>query len=322
MAGSSRLCLLLLFVVSSNLLAAESPLPSPPVPGRFSVTLKVSDYDRIAHVHIPGSYTKDAPPALVLVLHGAGGNGRVILDHNGWATKAEKEGFVAVAPDGLPARPNEPANFASNPALWNSGQLRSRSPRAAIDDVAFIRELLDTLKERIPYDADRVYCCGHSNGGGMTFKLAADLSERFQAVGTVAGLMAVPNPQPKKPLPTLSIFGTKDPLVPIEGGEIRLPWGNKQNPPVAETLVAWAKSIGCETQPKVLSDENEIKKEEYPSKTGGPILTVLLLEGQGHQWPGSKSFAPVAAMGPNITKLNATDTLWDFFKASTRSKAK
>lgn len=316
MTSSSRFSLLLLLAVATPLTADDATTAAGPSPGRLSVTLKVGDDDRVAQVHVPSSYDQKAPPALVLVLHGAGGNGRVILDHNGWAAKAEKEGFVAVAPDGLPARPREPANFATNPALWNSGQLNSRSPRAAIDDVRFIAALLDDLKTRVPYDPDRVFCCGHSNGGGMTFKLAAELSERFRAIGIVAGLMAVPNPQPRKPLPTLCILGTKDPLVPIEGGEIQLPWGRKQNPPVAEPLAAWAKAIGCETEPKILSDENDVKKEVYLSKADGPVLTVLLLEGQGHQWPGSKSFVPLAATGPNITKLNATDTLWEFFQAT------
>jgi polyhydroxybutyrate depolymerase len=322
MAGSSQVALLLLLLTSSIAIAQDAPLPSPPMPGRFSVTITSGDYERVAHVQIPKGYSMEAPPALVLALHGAGGNGRIILDHNSWAAKAEKNGFLVVAPDGLPARPREPVNFATNPALWNSGQLNNRSPRAAIDDVAYIRDLLDMLKDRLPYDTNRVYCCGHSNGGGMTFKLAAELSDRFQAVGAVAGLLAVADPQPKHPLPTLCILGTKDPLVPLEGGEVRLPWGNKRNPPVAEPLTAWAKAIGCELEPKVISDQDGIKKEEYPSKSNGPVLTVLMLKGQGHQWPGSKSFAPLAAMGPNTTTLNATDTLWDFFSSTAKPPAK
>jgi polyhydroxybutyrate depolymerase len=300
----------------SSIWAAELPELTPPAQtGRFLVTMKSGDLERVAHVQVPGSYKPESPPPLVLVLHGAGGNGRVSLDHNGWSAKAEKNGFVVVAPDGLPALIRAPATFRANPALWNSGQLNSRSPRAAIDDVEYIRQLLDELKIRVPYDPRRVYCCGHSNGGGMTFRLANELSERFAAVGTVAGMLAIDEPKPRKPMPTLYILGTKDPLTPIEGGQVQLPWGARHNPPVAESMAKWAKALGCETQPETVSDSDGIKKQVYQSKSSGPTLTVLLIDGHGHMWPGSKSFLPETVTGPVTSKLNATDALWDFFNS-------
>lgn len=307
-------CLVLFF---TSPLSAEE-LPAPPRAGRFTVTIKAGGFDRVAHVQIPTDYKTDKKPPLVLALHGAGGNGVGVLDKNGWAAKADKEGFVAVAPDGLPALPRLPADFRTNPPLWNSGQLRTRSPRAAIDDVAFIRQLLDELKEKVPYDTDRVFCTGHSNGGGMTFRLATELSDRFTAIGTVAGMLAVENPQPGKPLPTLYILGTKDPLMPIDGGEVKLPWGSRKNPPVAEPLATWAKAIGCETEPKTISDSDGVKKVEYPSKSNGPTLVAVYLEGHGHHWPGGQRTLPESMIGPITSKLDATDALWDFFKASGR----
>jgi hypothetical protein len=80
MAGSSQVALLLLLLTSSIAIAQDAPLPSPPMPGRFSVTITSGDYERVAHVQIPKGYSMEAPPALVLALHGAGGNGRIILD--------------------------------------------------------------------------------------------------------------------------------------------------------------------------------------------------------------------------------------------------
>ncbi len=289
-------------------------LPSPLAPGTFTLTIKSGGYDRLAHVHIPTGYKTGTKPVLVLALHGAGGEGTGMLTHDGWAAKSDKEGFLVVAPDGLPARPTAEANFLTNPHLWNSGQLRAGSPRAAIDDVAFIRALLDALKERVPYDEAHVFCAGHSNGGGMAFRLGAELPERLTAIGSVAGLMSVKNPQPKRPLPTLFIVGTKDLLVPLAGGEVKLPWGTKQNPPIAETLAAWAKALGCEPEPKTLSDVGGLKTLEYPSKSGGPTLTAIYIDGQGHNWPGGTQTLPESMVGPVTTKLNATDALWDFFK--------
>src|SRR5262249_49932977 len=150
----------------------------------------------------------------------------------------------------------------TNPPLWNSGQLNSRSPRAAINDVVYVRQLLDELRERVPYDRDRVFCTGHSNGGGMTFRLATELPDRFAAIGTAAGMMSVENPQLKKPVPTLYILGTKDPLMPMAGGEVRLPWGTRRNPPISEPLADWAKAMGCETHPRTISEKDGITRQE------------------------------------------------------------
>ncbi len=83
---------------------ADSPkttVPSPPQPGQFTLVIKSGGFDRVAHVHIPKGYMADSKPPLVLVLHGAGGSGPYVLDKDGWAAKADQEGFLAVAPDGL-----------------------------------------------------------------------------------------------------------------------------------------------------------------------------------------------------------------------------
>ena len=313
---------LLALVVRISLWAAEptTTLPSPPIPGTFTLTINSGGYNRVAQIHIPAEYKPGTKPPLVLVLHGGGGGAKHALEKDGWAAKADKEGFLIVAPEGLGALPKLPTNFKTNPALWNSGQLNARSPRAAVDDVDFIRQLLDQLKERVPYDESRVFSTGHSNGGGMTFRLAAKLSERFMAIGMVAGRMVVENPKPTKPLPTLYIIGTKDPLMPLEGGEVKSPWGSWSNQPVTEQLTKWAEAIGCEKEPKVISDKDDVRKVEYPSKTNGPTITVLYLEGHGHHWPGAKVSLPESMIGPIKSKLDATDTIWEFFESVSETK--
>jgi len=101
-----------------------------------------------------------------------------------------------------------------------------------------------------------------------------------------------------------------------------LPWGTRQNPPVSQLLTTWAKLLGCETEPRTISDKDQVKKVEYPSRTNGPTLTVLYLEGHGHHWPGGQKVLPESMTGPITSKLDATDTLWDFFQASPGSSAK
>lgn len=308
-----------MLLVSAGIARAEGDaLPSPLVPGRYTHVITSGGYDRQATIVVPRGFKQGDTLPVVVVLHGAGGNGGTMLDKCGWADKADAEGFIAIAPDGLGALPRQPTKFLTNPGLWNSGQLRPRSPRARIDDVAFIRALLDDLQGKLNYDASRVFCTGHSNGGGMTFRLAADLSDRFAAVGTVAGQMALAAPKPAKPLPMLYILGTEDPLLPLQGGEVKSPWGTRTAGRVADFLATWAKAIGCDTEPKVISESDNVQRLEYPSSDVGPTLTVMYLQGHGHHWPGGRTVLPESMIGPMTSKLNATDTLWQFFKDTAR----
>ncbi|HTU26788.1 MAG TPA: hypothetical protein VMF30_15375, partial [Pirellulales bacterium] len=125
---------------------------------------------------------------------------------------------------------------------------------------------------------------------------------------------AVENPRPARPMPSLYILGTKDPLMPIAGGEVKLPWGKRQNPPVAQFLAAWAGGLGCQTTPETISDTEGVKKVVYRSKARGPELEVLYLEGHGHHWPGAKRTLPESITGPATSKLDATGELWRFFQ--------
>jgi polyhydroxybutyrate depolymerase len=287
-----------------------------PGAGTKRIVVSSGGYAREAVLHVPKGYDPSAPPPLVVGLHGAGGSGEQFTRGGGWAEMSDRAGFVFVAPDGLPARPNAAADFLTNPHVWNSGQLRTGSPRTGVDDVAFVAALLDDLKTRAPYDPKRVYVTGHSNGGGMSFRLAGKLADRIAAIATVAGLVADPDPRPVRPVPTLFILGTKDPLTPLAGGESHLPWGSRTTKPVPEYLATWAKAIGCATTPVTVSDANGVKTVEYRPKGDGPRLKVLYLEGHGHFWPGSREPGVVQrTMGPVTATIDATETIWAWFAA-------
>ena len=55
------------------------------------------------------------------------------------------------------------------------------------DDIEFISKLIDQVSEDFVIDTNRIYACGYSNGGFMTYELACELSDRITAFGSVAG---------------------------------------------------------------------------------------------------------------------------------------
>jgi len=299
--------------------ATPGPAEGRAAPGAHRIAIESGGYRRGAVLSVPKGYDPSAPPPLVVGLHGAGGNGEQFMRSGGWAEVSDRECFLFVAPDGLPARPRSEANFLTNPRLWNSGQLRPGAPRTEIDDVAFVAALLDDLRARAPYDPKRVFVTGHSNGGGMSFRLAARLADRIAAIGTVAGLVADEASHPVRPVPTIYLLGTKDPLVPLDGGVSRTPWGSRTTKPVADYLATWAKAIGCAPTPVTVSGAGGVRTVEYRPEGDGPLLRVLYLEGHGHSWPGGRDPGLAQrAMGPVTATLDATETIWVFFASRMR----
>ncbi len=283
--------------------------------GTVKKTVQAAGHEWTYHVHIPKSYDGKSDVPLVFVFHGAGGNGEMYLSKNGWAEMSDKAGFIACAPTGLPALPRRPSNFQNNPNLWNSGQLKGKSPRALINDAAFFDALLAQVKKDYKIDAKRIYVTGHSNGAGMTYYLGAARSEVFAAMAPVMGECAT-KLIPKAGVPTLSIYGEKDPLCLWDGGERTLTWGTSTVPPVPESIAYWAKALGC--PPKAASHTNKggLERWEYGPGKDKATFSVIKILGQGHGWPGGQyTGLREVRIGPNVKTLDATKAIWDFFKS-------
>jgi len=186
-------------------------------PGTQEQTLVHDKLTRKYQLHVPPSYRPTKPVPLVLLLHGQKGTGLNLL-RKGWAEKADREGFVAVAPDAT-----------GDPSAWNSGYNHGRN--LAVDDVAFLRTLLDRVEGRLAIDPKRVSVAGLSSGAMMSYRLAAELSDLIAAVGPVAGSIGaslkdrdgevVRIPDPKGPVSVIAIHGKADTHVPYEGSKNR-----------------------------------------------------------------------------------------------------
>jgi polyhydroxybutyrate depolymerase len=271
------------------------------------------------HVHVPPAYDSSVAMPLVLLLHGAGGGGRLYLDRALWARHSDAHGFIVAAPDGLPGNPGMLPDFVNNPRLWNSGQLRHFQARLEVDDVAFCKRLLVELNRRYSVDPARVFLAGHSNGGGLAFKLANEMPEYFAALATVGTVCWEANPHPSVPLPVLWMVGTADPLVPFAGGQVMLPWGaSRQSPSVMASMARWAAALGCPAAPRVLRDDTTAQIMDYGPGRDGVKMTGWVLPGQGHNWPGGKPLLPEELMGPNLSTVNATEVIWNFFRQHQR----
>jgi polyhydroxybutyrate depolymerase len=300
--------------LNSNAMPTETDLTSLTQPGRHVVTVRIDDRDRKFVFVTPSGIEPGKPLPIVFFFHGAGGSAYQASRTYGWAEKAEKEHFFAAFPEGMPVRPDEEASFILNPHIWRDE--RAGLPANNIQDVHFFEVLLGQLQAALPIDSHRIYVTGFSNGAGMTFTLGSHFSNRIAAIAPVSSQSFVQGDTLARPLPVYYLTGTADPLIPYNGGSVKLPWGkSRTTPPVQESVDTWAKLDGCPPGPQIISDNNGVRVLRYgPGRDNSEILFTTI-EGNGHHWPDTVEPLPHFISGPSLNPFNATDRIWEFFKA-------
>ena len=264
---------------------------------------------------------------LVVFLTGTGGTAAWADRETGWSGLARREGFALALPEVLPPDPAVPPSSLTTRPRCNDGSPacdpplpkndeRAPEPVTPIpsDDVTFLEAVIDDAVRRAGVDRRKVFLTGFSNGAGMTFRFAAEQADRLAAIAPVAGYCWSRDPKPSRPVPTLYTVGDSDLLLPLRGGEVRLPWTNRlvRRPPVNETLERWAAAIGCSPIPVRRSTGPAVRVDRYP---GPVVFDAVTVEGLGHHWPGGRAQLNPRTAGPPSGAVNATEMIWEFFRS-------
>ena len=293
-------------------------------PGTHACTLQVGAWTRHYTVHVPPGYDGKKPLPVVVMLHGGGGTSKGAATETGWDAKADQENFLAVFPDALARDPAKPSQFSRNPQLWNDGSDRFYAGQQAPDDVAFLNALLDELLVKFNVDQRRIFVTGFSNGASMTFRFGAAAAKRLAAIAPVAGACWPEPLTAERPLPLCYLTGTADPLNRLDGGVPKMAFGGssdpmraKPKPPVRDSILKWARAIGCPAPAAKTNESDGVRTETFgPGRERTEIIFVTVA-GQGHTWAGGQSLLPERWVGKTTDKLNATDFIWDFFRQHT-----
>jgi polyhydroxybutyrate depolymerase len=72
---------------------------------------------------------------------------------------------------------------------WNDGRGNTAAGLAEVDDVGFIRSLIDDAARVADGDPSRVGAAGISDGAVMCHRLGLELSDRISAIAAVAGTL-------------------------------------------------------------------------------------------------------------------------------------
>jgi len=261
--------------------------------------------------------------SVVLLLHGGGGNAEQMLRTTGWRDVAARERFVLVGANGTAQDETRRARFLGNPQTWNSGTGSGLSVvgesafAKQVDDSGFLVALLDTVARRTQVNAKRVYIAGHSNGAGMTYRVAAEHPERFAAAGVMGGhLLTDVRNSLVQPVPLVQIVGDQDPLVPMSGGPVRLGGSSVTLRPALEAPTRWAAINGLTGPGRIVRDDS-VTVRAWGTSPRGAVVESYVVKGHGHGWlwPRSGDRLPARLIGPTRNALNATETMWAFFAA-------
>ncbi len=287
---------------ASNITAAATGcghIPPVAVGVSTSITIPVNSatsegfHTRIAIVHVPATYDVQHRYAVVLSFHGYGGHATDMDHSSGFSQLAEKQGFLAVYPQGLP-------DGKTGIPFWaHVGPIDY-----GIDEAGFVSTLLDTLQTRFCVDAQRIYATGFSNGGGMTNFLACRLAGRIAAFAPISGnFYALPGGcHPERPVPILDFHGTKDGTLPYMGIPVskNAAW---PLPPIPQWLQTWAKRNGCTQGPAIFLRQTNVTGEQWSACKGNATVIHYRIEGGGHTGP------------PPIHGQSSAEVIWKFFQA-------
>ncbi|MBW1814897.1 MAG: esterase, partial [Deltaproteobacteria bacterium] len=163
-------------------------------------------------------------------------------------------------------------------------------------------------------DQQRIYATGISNGGMMSFRLACQLSHKIAAIAAVTASMSETfSYEPSTPVSVLIINGTEDPLVPYNGGEIRLmrrTHGKVKS--TSDTIFFWLTHNKCDHTPSQINrfnnidgDGTSVNHKIYRNCQQKTEVILYTIEGGG---------LPEGLIGKTSQEIDATSTIWIFFK--------
>jgi polyhydroxybutyrate depolymerase len=268
-------------------------------PGDTTRSLSYGGEERTYVLHIPSAYDPSLATPLVLIFHGFGLNAEEMIRITGFNAQADLSGFVAVYPNGTGRKPS-----------WNGGDCCGEAAAAKVDDVGFVRALIEDLSKSVNVDHKRIYAAGFSNGAMMAYRLACELSDQVAAIAPVGATQAVQTCQAGRPVSVLHFHGTNDQLNPYEGGYG--PGGVVSFAPVKDTIQFWVKQNGCPVQAQA-KEAGNIVNERYSPCAQDTAVELYTIVGGGHAWPGGESVSE--EIGAPTTEILATPLIWEFFTA-------
>ena len=262
------------------------------ITGLQTKTISHDNITRNYLIYIPNSYDSEIDYPLMFLFHGFGGIASQFINTADMRDLAESKNFIVVYPQGAPLP-------GTNDSHWNSSS-PSADNKSDVDDIGFIEKLTDQLLIDYPViDNKRIYAAGYSNGGYMSYYLACN-SDKFAAIGSVAGTMlddSYQNCNAQFPTGMINIHGTEDLDVPYDGNSYI---------PSIPAVVDWWKNFNNTPNEDVLTNQDgSIEQQKYFNDAGDIYVEHIKVIGGGHYWDDKLDY----------NGTNTSGLIWQFLSS-------
>ncbi len=290
-------------------LLTAAAIDTPLKPGDYTRFVQSGGLKREYLLHVPSGYDGKKQFPVVLAFHGGGSNAKGFVRFSGLNDTADKSGFLVVYPQGT--------GLIARIRTWNGGKCCGYAMKNKIDDVDFVRKLLDDLEKVANVNRKRVYATGMSNGAIVSYYLANKLADRIAAIAPVGAPMMTETCNPKRPVPVIHFHGTDDAFAPFKGGRGKGISGTKFYS-VDHSIKNWIKANGCNDKPKIehlkpkVDDGTKVTRKTWSGGKNGAEIVLVVIDGGGHTWPGGPS--RIQFLGKTTRNVSANEAMWEFFQ--------
>ena len=246
--------------------------------------LQVNGKTRSYLLYVPNNVRDSAP--LVISLHGAGGTVTTTSHDPDFNSIADKDGFIVAYPQGL--QTTFPGLGGMQAPGWTSTGEENF-------DTDFLKAVVEDIDSKYTLDRKRLYCCGFSNGGMMTYVMANTCSHIFAAFAAISGYPINEfhlHHTSWRPVPFLHIHGKADDFVKYS-----------LVPNIIDNMVA---RNGANPVPTTTTKSGKYTKNVYEAGEGGFPVIFYEIDGMGH-----------SPFTNNTEVGSSSQTMWNFFKEYT-----
>jgi polyhydroxybutyrate depolymerase len=281
--------------------------------GNYSFSFEINSMTRMYSVHVPTNYNPNISTPLIFAFHGGGGDMDYMANdkYYGLISKSDKEGFLVVFPNGY-------SKFNSGKfATWNAGSCCGDARDKKIDDIDFVKKMIEHITVQLNIDSKKIFAIGMSNGGMFSHRLACEMSDVFKSIASVAGTIASEDCKPKRPISILHIHAKNDDHVLFNGG-IGQAFSEERKAKITEftsvplTIDGWVKRNNCNPKSEKILNVEGAYCDLYSHCLDNTKIKLCVTETGGHSWPGG-----VKPRGnePASKAIIANDVIWDFFNS-------
>ena len=245
-----------------------------------NVQITVGSDTRNYQLYVPGTVQTNCP--LVISLHGASGHS---TDYSPFSKGVAAEaGCIVAYPQGkdiyFPV-------FGGTVAGWDASGEENV-------DVTFLKAVIEDVASKYQIDRKRIYCCGFSNGGMMTYAMSNVCSDEIAAFASISGYPINEfhlRHTGARPVPFLHIHGKADDFVKYS-----------LVPTIVDEMVA---RLGANPVPTTTTG-NKYTKSVYAAGDGSFPYVYYEIDEMGHN-----------DYTANTEDGSSAKTMWNFFKQYT-----